>query len=424
MTHHRSRAALGALTALLLLAAACSDSDSDDGASSTSESTTGVVDTSTTVGGEELPAEVTAQLEAAVADTMAEYEVPGAVVGVWVPEVGEWVVAEGVSDLETGEAMSTDLYWPVRSVTKSFTVSAILQLADEGELSLDDTIDQYVEGVPNGDQITLRQLANMSSGVADYAATEAFAEVLGEDINTQFTNDELNQFAIDAPADFEPGTDYVYSNSNTNLLGAVVEEVTGQTIDEVIDERFVQELELEGTDYLTNDADFPDPHPTGNSPGEDGELGADPPLFTGLGASGAMMSTVDDLRVWGEALGSGALVEESTHAERLVANPLSEGPEYDAYGLGIGTLEGWWGHTGEGLGITALTMHDAESGATVVILMNISGVGDHVPVQLFRDIAGILRDAGLADPPVYEGAATDSTTTAPADDATTTTAGG
>jgi D-alanyl-D-alanine carboxypeptidase len=398
---------IGALTVLAVVGAACSDDDGGGDAAGDTSTTAAAADTS---GAQDLSGDVAEQLEAAVADTMAEYEVPGAVVGVWVPEAGEWVVAEGVTDLESGEAMSTDLYWPIRSVTKTFTVSAILQLADEGLLSLDDTVDQYVDGVPNGDRITLRQLANMSSGLADYAATPAFGEALGEDINRQFTNDELNEFAFAAPPDFEPGTDYVYSNTNTNVLGAVVEEVTGQSIDEVIDERFIQTLALEGTDYLTNDADFPDPHPTGNSPGEDGELGADPPLFTGLGASGAMMSTLDDLRIWGEALGSGALVEEATHDERLDANPLSEGPEYDAYAAGIGTLEGWWGHTGEGLGITALTMHDAESGATVVILMNISGVDRHVPTVLFREIAGILRDAELATPEVYAGADTTTTT--------------
>lgn len=401
----RRGALVGVVVVLGLLGAACGE-DADDTADAGDTTSTTEAATTTTeaaAGGDALPAEVTAELEAALADTMAEYEVPGAVVGVWVPGAGEWVVAEGVTDLDSGEEMTTDLFWPIRSITKTFTVSAVLQLADEGLLSLDDTVDQYVDGVPNGDRITLRQLANMSSGLADYAATEAFAEALGEDIDRQFTNDELNEFGLAAPPDFEPGADHVYSNTNTNVLGAVVEAVTGQSIDEVIDERFIKELGLDGTAYLTNDADFPDPHATGYSPGDDGELGADPPLFTGLGASGAMMSTLDDLHVWAEALGSGALVDEATHAERLEATPLSEGPEYDAYGVGIGTLEGWWGHTGEGLGITALAMHDAESGATVVILMNISGVDRHVPTVLFREVATILRDAGLATPEVYAG---------------------
>ena len=75
---------------------------------------------------------------------------------------------------------------------------------------------------------------------------------------------------------------------------------------------------------------------------------------------------------------------------RLEGAPLEQGPEYDIYAQGIGPLEGWAGHTGEGFGHTVLVMHNADSGATVVVGMNISNAGKHVPTRYFRKIAAIL----------------------------------
>jgi len=77
-----------------------------------------------------------------------------------------------VADLASEEPMSADMHQRIGSVTKTFTVSLLLQAAAEGLLSLDDTIDRYIEGVPNGNEITLRQMVNMTSGIASYTFNE------------------------------------------------------------------------------------------------------------------------------------------------------------------------------------------------------------------------------------------------------------
>jgi D-alanyl-D-alanine carboxypeptidase len=79
------------------------------------------------------------------------------------------VQAFGVQDPDTGEAMTPDLFMRIGSNTKSFTTTAILQLVDQGLVGLDDPIEKYVSGVPNGDQITIRQLGMMRSGLFDYS---------------------------------------------------------------------------------------------------------------------------------------------------------------------------------------------------------------------------------------------------------------
>ena len=124
----------------------------------------------------ELPAALQGKLQAALDQTMKEYGVPGAAVGVWIPGEGAWTKAAGLADIDNDVPASTDMTWPLRSVTKSYTVTLILQLVDERAIRLDDTIDQYVDGVTNGDKITLRQLADMSSGNADYTNDDFLAE--------------------------------------------------------------------------------------------------------------------------------------------------------------------------------------------------------------------------------------------------------
>ncbi|HEY4536644.1 MAG TPA: serine hydrolase domain-containing protein [Enteractinococcus sp.] len=326
---------------------------------------------------------------------MEQYEVPGAEVLVAAPE-GMWSTEQGVTDLESGDPIESGMAWPLRSVTKSVVVTVLLQLVDEGEVSLEDTIDQYVNDVPNGGEITLHQLANMTSGVGDYTRSESFLHVLMGNPSQSFTLEALNRYGLAEGAQFEPGIDHVYSNTATNLLGVVIEEVTGKWIAEVIDQRIIQELGLADTVYAESEDDWVSPHAQGHQPAE-GEVAPIFNNFSAMGASGAMISTTTEMAVWAKALATGELISPELHEERLVGEPLSEGPEYDEYALGIGSIVGWWGHTGEGLGFTSLVMHDEQSDASVVIFMNISQAIDaetgkerHVPTALMREYARIL----------------------------------
>ena len=338
----------------------------------------------------ELPEALRSRLQTTLDDTMAEYDVPGAAVGVWIPGEGAWTTATGLADIETGAPVDIDMTWPLRSVTKSYTVTLLLQLVDDGEVSLDDTIGQYVDGVTAGDEITLRQLAGMSSGNADYT-NEEFISAFAEDPEKVFTLDELNGFMLGTPAQFAPGTEKVYTNANTNLLGAVIEEVTGQEFTDVLRERILVPLGQEDTQYVVDATQWSDPHPTGYAP-DAGVLAQQPQNFSIFGPAGSMISSLDDARVWAQTLAAGALLQPATQAERLDGAPLAAGPPYDDYALGIGETDGWWGHNGEGLGFTAAVFHHPDSAATVVVLMNESNLTSHAhPAdQMFRRVAQIL----------------------------------
>jgi len=308
-----------------------------------------------------------------------------------VPGKGTWTTAAGVADLATNAPTSTAMTWPLRSVTKSYTVTLILQLADEGKLSLDDAIDEYFDGVTDGSSITLRELANMSSGNADYTG-QKFIEDFSADPAKIFTLAELNSYVLGQPAQFAPGTQRIYTNANTNLLGAVVENVTGRPFKDVVDARILQPLGLQSTQYLVDASRWPAPHAVGYQP-DSGVREPQPDNLSIYGPAGSMLSTLDDSRVWAEALATGSLLTPATQNERLQGAPLQKGPPYDLYALGIGETDGWWGHNGEGFGFTAAVFHDNATGASVAVFMNAAKTdpAGHPADEMFRRVAEILK---------------------------------
>ncbi|MCA1838692.1 MAG: beta-lactamase family protein, partial [Actinobacteria bacterium] len=146
---------------VLLLGSGCG------GGSSRQENS--AVDTTTAAGGTEQASE--AALDAALEKSFQESGAPGVVAAVQSPQY-TWIRALGVADRTSKEPMTPDVHHRIGSITKTFTISLLLQAEAEGLLSLDDSIDKYVEGIPNGDKITLRQMANMTSGIASYTENE------------------------------------------------------------------------------------------------------------------------------------------------------------------------------------------------------------------------------------------------------------
>ncbi len=339
--------------------------------------------------------ELTAQLQEAVESVMNDYDVPGASVGVWVPGRGEWTRAFGVADLATGAPVTLEMSWPIRSITKSYTVTLLLQLADEGKLKLTDTLDMYVPGVTNGDRITLLELANMSSGVADYV-NEDFLQRFEADPTHVFTLAELNQGVLGQPAQFEPGTEYVYTNANTNLIAAVIEKVTGQPFADVLNTKILSVAGLPNTHYYLDVAQWTEPHPTGYMPGDDGSLEPQEQNPSILGPAGALVSTLDDGHQWALTLGSGLFLRGQTQAQRLEGHEISS-PPYDLYGAGVGITDDWIGHNGEGIGFTAATFYHQATGSVIVVYMNESNIPDgaHPADLAFRNIAEVLKNSGM-----------------------------
>ncbi|MGF6345325.1 serine hydrolase domain-containing protein [Variovorax sp. W2I14] len=335
----------------------------------------------------------------AVEALMSTYRPPGVLAGVRVAGAAPWTRAFGQADVAKATPLSLNSTFPLRSITKSFTVTAFLQLVKLGQLGLDDKVARYIAGVPNGSLISLADLAGNQSGLADYSMQPGFIEAFVKDFLRVWTPRELVAISFAVPPSFLPGEQYEYSNTNTVLLGLVIEAVTGLPLADVLAAQIFRPLALTGTSYPST-ATLPPPAPTGYAVDVATGTVDDQPLVspTCLAGSGAMASTLTDLLAWGDALGRGTLIgAELQGIRRSRARDVTNGPEYDRYGLGIGQIGNWWGHTGSGVGFQVATMFLEARSATVSVMVNASPDGGrqhlNLAQELFEKLAAVVEAA-------------------------------
>jgi D-alanyl-D-alanine carboxypeptidase len=152
--------------------------------------------------------------------------------------------ASGLADLRTGRPMRPGLNYRVASVTKPLVATVVLQLVAEGRLSLSDTVERWLPGIlPYGDQVSIRQLLNHTSGVPEYLLVPLL-ELYGSRQGRfrSWTPRELVALVADQPPLFPPGTTYSYSNTNYVLAGLIVEAATGRTLGQELKRRIIRPL--------------------------------------------------------------------------------------------------------------------------------------------------------------------------------------
>ena len=364
-------------------------------------------------------------LHTAVQAFMDDTGYPGAVALVAMPEWETWIGAFGIADRDTGAPMQADMRMRVGSVTKTFTGTVVLQLVDEGKLSLDDTLAALLPeaaDLPHAETITLRQILNMRSGIFNYTEHPGLFGTVPGNEDRVWAPAELVDIAREHDPYFAPGSDFHYSNTNYILLDMIVERVTGHPFGEELRTRILEPLGLTATTLPTT-PEMPEPyaHGYGGDPAllnperdPDAEVAepgvAEPeadaekpaparidlaslrdntrfPPSLAAGA-GAIVSTVADLDRWIDALLDGFSLTPETQAARMAMEPTpaNEAEAAGGYGLGIMRQEGVTGHGGGILGYTCYAgRHDA-SGTNVVVLTNGEGNGTEE-----GSVIGILR---------------------------------
>ena len=258
-----------------------------------------------------------ASLDKAVAAFMTEHHFPGVMVGAWVPGKGTYVVARGKSDLETGKALRIDDKFGAGSVTKSIVVTVLLQLVDEGKLTLDDKVSRFFSWVPNGENITVRELLNMTSGLYNYTEDKTLLAAVVADPAKKWAPEELARVGVSGTPYFPPGKGWYYSNTNTILVGLIIEKVTGHKLEAEVKKRITDRLGLTNT-YFPAGSAITAPYTLGYNYDEEAkqyvEATSIDPSF--LWAAGAMVSDFQDLKVWAKALGTGQLISKAMQKER------------------------------------------------------------------------------------------------------------
>jgi len=333
------------------------------------------------------PAPRQAAIEAALDKSFADSKAPGVVVGIWIPGEGTYVAAKGFANPATKEPMRIADHMRIGSITKTFTVTALLILANEDRIVLDDPVSKYFGFVPNGKSITLRMLANMTSGLFNYSDDEAWQKKLMSDWNRTWTPRELVDVGLSRPPYFEPGKGWHYSNTNTVLLGMIIEKVTGQPVAQVFREKIFKPLNLTQTSWPTGTG-MPAPYAHGFTVQTlDGKVADATNRNPSWGfTAGALISTMRDLRTWVESYATGTLISPELQKERLTWVTMPPMTSGRAYGLGIGIDNGWLGHTGELPGYNTGAYYLPEKKATVVVMVN-----SDIPVGNVDPASRIMR---------------------------------
>ena len=257
-----------------------------------------------------------------VRDYMEEAHLKAVIVKVSVDGAEIVTAAEGES--MTGVPATPDMHFRNGAVAISYVSTLMLQLVDEGEMSLDDTVSMYLPDLPHADEVTVGQLAQMTSGYQDFVlGNEEFAEIAYADPFKAWTTEDQLALAMDKPLWFEPGTNWAYAHTNYVILGLVLEEVTGMSLEDALQEKVLDPLGLTNTKASLT-AEIPEPAlhaysserrafleiPEGERFYED-STGWNPSWTISQGA--IQTSNIDDLLASAVAVGTGELLSEESY---------------------------------------------------------------------------------------------------------------
>lgn len=311
-----------------------------------------------------LPSE---ELQSALDLAVRQLLVPGAVAMVRSPDGEIWYGAAGLADLETNQKMRTDLNFHIGSLTKSFTATLFLQLAGQGLVSLDDTIEDLLPGlVSSGSQITMRNLMEMRSGLAHYEQNPEMAKEIETNPRRVWQPSELVAFSDQAV--FTPGERFDYNNVNYFIVAMVVEDILGVPYQQAIQEKILDPLGMSNS-LAPVSPDMPEPYAHGylnvDNLAQDHTITWDPSIFW---AAGNIISNLDDMQKWFSALMSGSLLTPAMHKEQF-SMPRIMTDQTAFYGLGVGYKDGMTGHSGNYNGLYTAAMYQM-NGYDFIVLSN------------------------------------------------------
>ena len=309
------------------------------------------------------------RVDAAVKEFLAARQIVGTSVGVM--KDGRILLAKGYgfADLENEVPATEHTVYRLGSVTKQFTASAIMQLVEQGKLSLDDELTKFVPDYPTkGHRITVDRLLTHTSGIKGYTEMPKFWEQSRQDL----THEQMIAMFSAEPFEFAPGERYQYNNSAYYLLGVIIEKTSGQGYADYLKQKVFDPLGLAETHYL-DEAPIVRRRAAGYEVRQ-GAVRNDDPLSMKLPyAAGSLGASVLDLMKWQTALVESRLLKPESYARMKTPATLNDGSKTTyGYGLGMGTLEGHRkvAHGGGINGFRSQLAYYPDDRLTVVVLCN------------------------------------------------------
>lgn len=282
------------------------------------------------------PAKNATELQRLIENEVDATDVPGLQIGISTPQ-WTWNSAAGNASEATGEPATPGMRFLIASVSKTFASVAVQKLAEEGRLSLNDTIDRWlpadlVERVPNGHRITVRQLLDHTSGIADYDESAINQQEI-QYPDTPVPYQAGLEVGLAASPLYPPGANYTYSNVNYILLTLIVDKAAGVPYEDYVTRTILVPAGLNET-FFQQTNHIPGPHMKAAFRDENGTLRDFTDLYVQFDrGAGDLVSTTADLNRFHRALREGKLISSASLAAMENGTPQSGG----RYGLGYGT---------------------------------------------------------------------------------------
>jgi len=320
--------------------------------------------------------------------------------------------AIGLRDLDRRLPAGMHTHYEIGSITKQFTAAAILQLQEAGKLNIDEKVSAYLPDVPHASEVTLRQLLTHTSGIPDYFGLQS-----DEEFEKPTTFVEIMKLVADKPLDFAPGSKESYSNTGYMILGRIIEVTSHESYHQY---RFQHLLKPAGMkeSYIVPDeaslATMASGYRRVNGKLEHGLTIHDSYSWS----AGDIVSTVDDVQKWNEALVGGKVVTKSDYA--LMTTPqMTVGDENTGSGLGlfIDQVNGQprIGHTGGSFGFTAANFYFPQQILRIIVLTNNVDApepGEIISNVIFNDLYPDLARVAMRPAPDEDGNVTSKATAA------------
>ncbi|MGE5729613.1 MAG: serine hydrolase domain-containing protein [Gemmatimonas sp.] len=312
---------------------------------------------------------LSARVDSIAAAVLASTGVPSATVAVVTHGQLAYAQAYGTARLEPRVAATPDMRYGIGSISKQFTAASVLLLQQDGKLSVDDPVSKYIPGLTRGNEVTIRELLSHTSGYQDFWPQDYVPPAMEKAITPQGILDHWAK----QPLDFDPGTQWQYSNTNYEIAALIVEKVSGKPFFQFVRARILDPL------GISSAVDFDAKGPTSVEPVGYMRYGLGPlrpAISTGPGwmyGAGELALTARDLARWDIAMIDQSLLKPESYRAMETAVLLKNGVSSD-YGLGVDvsmtaghrTIE----HSGEVAGFTAENIVYPDDSAAVIVLTN------------------------------------------------------
>lgn len=290
--------------------------------------------------------------------------------------------AFGKSNLELAVDMTPDNIFQLGSMTKQFTAIAILMLQERGQLDVNSTISTYIPDYPLGEKITLHHLLTHTAGIKDFTKMKSIQTIAQKELSPK----QVIDFFKHEPMDFAPGEKFEYNNSGYVILGYIIELVSGKTYEKFIKENIFERVGMTHSRYA-DDFALVDKRAYGYHKTADGYVNKTRISFTIPFSSGALMSTLEDMLKWQNALNKNSLLRANTIEKAFTKYKLNNGEIFTyGYGWHLKEINGTptSEHGGSVFGFKTMGVYIPSEDIYVIGLTNCDCIS---PTQVTRDIA-------------------------------------